>query len=130
MRLSAAKAGNVSRLDGVDISIIKAVILFTSGRYKIPCTYPALVGGNRPGLSNPQLVADNQGVLIEAYNNYATAKHGTAVVHVWPNIMIALRELQGIIVQIFDDLLQRITSFAFRVPSFELVSSPSLPSEG
>ncbi len=85
MRLSAAKAGNVSRLDGVDISIIGAVILFTSGRYKILCTYPTLVGVNR---------------LCKAP-----------------------------LCRFFDDLLQRITSFAFRVPSFELVSSPSLPSE-
>ncbi len=49
---------------------------------------------------------ENRAVLIEAFKNYATAKHGTAVVHVWPNIMIALNELQSITVQIFDDLLQ------------------------
>ncbi len=102
MRLSAAKTpAYLSRLDGVDISIIGAVILFTSGRYKIPCTYPTSVGGNRPGLSNPQLVAANQGVLIEAFKKYATAKHSTAVVHVWPNIMIAKNVLQIITVQIF-----------------------------
>ncbi len=102
MCLTAAKTRvYVSRLDGVDKSIIGAVILFTSGRYKTPCTYPTLVGGNRPGLSNPQPVAENQAVLIEAFKNYATTKHGTAVVHVWPNIMIALGELQGITVQIF-----------------------------
>ncbi len=46
MRLSAAKTrAYVSILDGVDISIIGAVILFTSGWYKIPCSYPTLVGG-------------------------------------------------------------------------------------
>ncbi len=40
-------------------------------------------------------------VLIEAFNNYATAKHGTAVVNVWPNIIIVLSELQSITVQFF-----------------------------
>ncbi len=43
---------------------------------------------------------------MEVFKNNATAKHGNAVVHVWPSIMIALSELQSIIVQFFDDLLQ------------------------
>ncbi len=50
---------------------------------------------------NPQLVAENQAVLIEAFNNYAMVKHGTAVVHAWPNIMITLSELQINTAQIF-----------------------------
>ncbi len=34
-------------------------------------------------------------------------KHGNAVVHIWPNIMIALNELQNITVEIQRDCLLR-----------------------